>query len=123
MPENIERDKREADRRKNQLIEAGFRLFSQERNRNCQRKWQTLQMSAHCNDVQIFLTKRKNCSSPSVQRCGMIWQGRLWETPEPITLSILLLIRALSFYADRMIALYKNRPEVLRFSGEYKTYI
>ncbi len=29
MPRNIERDKREADRRKNQLIEAGFRLFSQ----------------------------------------------------------------------------------------------
>ena len=97
MPRNIERDKREADRRKNQLIEAGFRLFSQNGIETV-----SLQKVADAANVspatmyKYFLTK-ENCSSPSVQRCGMKYGRRLWETPEPITLSILLLIRALSF--------------------------
>lgn len=55
MPRNIERDKREADRRKNQLIEAGFRLFSQNGIETVSlQKWQTLQMSALQRCTNIF---------------------------------------------------------------------
>ena len=53
MPRNIERDKREADQRKNQLIEAGFRLFSQNGIETV-KKWQTLQMSALQRCTNIF---------------------------------------------------------------------
>ena len=55
MPRNIERDKRETDRRKNQLIEAGFRLFSRTESKlSACKKWQTLQMSALQRCTNIF---------------------------------------------------------------------
>ena len=94
MPRNIERDKREADRRKNQLIEAGFRLFSQNGIETV-----SLQKVADAANVspatmyKYFLTKEKLLIAISAKVWDEVWQ----ETPEPITLSILLLIRALSF--------------------------
>lgn len=97
MPRNIERDKREADRRKNQLIEAGFRLFSQNGIETV-----SLQKVADAANVspatmyKYFLTKEKLLIAISA-KVWMKYGRRLWETPEPITLSILLLIRALSF--------------------------
>lgn len=55
MPRNIERDKREAGLTENQLIEAGFRLFSQNGIETVVRKKrQTLQMSALQRCTNIF---------------------------------------------------------------------
>ena len=67
MPRNIERDKREADRRKNQLIEAGFRLFSQNGIETV-----SLQKVADAANVspatmyKYFLTKEKLLMQPSI---------------------------------------------------------
>ena len=105
MPRNIERDKREADRRKNQLIEAGFRLFSQ-------------------NGIET-VSLQKVADAANVSTATMwdeVWQEALGD-PGTNHFEHFTAYQGIEFYADRMIALYKNRPEVLRFSGEYKTYM
>ena len=123
MPRNIERDKREADRRKNQLIEAGFRLFSQNGIETV-----SLQKVADAANVspatmyKYFLTKEKLLIAISAKVWDEVWQEALGD---PVTnhFEHFTAYQGIEFYADRMIALYKNRPEVLRFSGEYKTYM
>ena len=123
MPRNIERDKREADRRKNQLIEAGFRLILSERNRNCQPAKSGRRCKCQpCNDVQIFSDERKLLIAISAKVWDEVWQEALGD-PGTNHFEHFTAYQGIEFYADRMIALYKNRPEVLRFSGEYKTYM
>ena len=123
MPRNIERDKREADRRKNQLIEAGFRLFSQNGIETV-----SLQKVADAANVspatmyKYFLTKEKLLIAISAKVWDEVWQEAL-EDPGTNHFEHFTAYQGIEFYADRMIALYKNRPEVLRFSGEYKTYM
>ena len=123
MPRNIERDKREADRRKNQLIEAGFRLFSQNGIETV-----SLQKVADAANVspatmyKYFLTKEKLLIAISAKVWDEVWQEAL-GAPGTNHFEHFTAYQGIEFYADRMIALYKNRPEVLRFSGEYKTYI
>lgn len=123
MPRNIERDKREADRRKNQLIEAGFRLFSQNGIETV-----SLQKVADAANVspatmyKYFLTKEKLLIAISAKVWDEVWQEALGD-PGTNHFEHFTAYQGIEFYADRMIALYKNRPEVLRFSGEYKTYM
>lgn len=119
MPRNIERDKREADRRKNQLIEAGFRLFSQNGIETV-----SLQKVADAANVspatmyKYFLTKEKLLIAISAKVWDEVWQEALGD-PGTNHFEHFTAYQGIEFYADRMIALYKNRPEVLRFSGEY----
>ena len=123
MPRNIERDKREADRRKNQLIEAGFRLFSQNGIETV-----SLQKEADAANVspatmyKYFLTKEKLLIAISAKVWDEVWQEALGD-PGTNHFEHFTAYQGIEFYADRMIALYKNRPEVLRFSSEYKTYM
>lgn len=123
MPRNIERDKREADRRKNQLIEAGFRLFSQNGIETV-----SLQKVADAANVspatmyKYFLTKEKLLIAISAKVWDEVWQEALGD-PGTNHFEHFTAYQGIEFYADRMIALYKNRPEVLRFSSEYKTYM
>lgn len=118
MPRNIERDKREADRRKNQLIEAGFRLFSQNGIETV-----SLQKVADAANVspatmyKYFLTKEKLLIAISAKVWDEVWQEALGD-PGTNHFEHFTAYQGIEFYADRMIALYKNRPEVLRFSGE-----
>lgn len=119
MPRNIERDKREADRRKNQLIEAGFRLFSQNGIETV-----SLQKVADAANVspatmyKYFLTKEKLLIAISAKVWDEVWQEALGD-PGTNHFEHFTAYQGIEFYADRMIALYKNRPEVLRFSGEF----
>lgn len=114
MPRNIERDKREADRRKNQLIEAGFRLFSQNGIETV-----SLQKVADAANVspatmyKYFLTKEKLLIAISAKVWDEVWQEALGD-PGTNHFEHFTAYQGIEFYADRMIALYKNRPEVLR---------
>ena len=123
MPRNIERDKREADRRKNQLIEAGFRLFSQNGIETG-----SLQKVADAANVspatmyKYFLTKEKLLVAISAKVWDEVWQEALGD-PRTNHFEHFTAYQGIAFYADLMIALYKNRPEVLRFSSEYKTHM
>lgn len=80
MPRNIERDKREADRRKNQLIEAGFRLFSQNGIETV-----SLQKVADAANVspatmyKYFLTKEKLLIAISAKVWDEVWQEALGD--------------------------------------------
>lgn len=108
MPRNIERDKREADRRKNQLIEAGFRLFSQNGIETV-----SLQKVADAANVspatmyKYFLTKEKLLIAISAKVWDEVWQEALGD-PGTNHFEHFTAYQGIEFYADRMIALYKG---------------
>ena len=123
MPRNIERDEKEAMRRKEQLMEAGFRLFSQYGIENV-----SLQRVADAAEVGVatlynyYQTKVKLVIAIS----GKIW-GDLWkEILEEKGLEIFESFTAyqyIEFYTDQIIRIYRERPEMLRFSNNYKNFI
>ena len=109
MPRNIERDKREADRRKNQLIEAGFRLFSQNGIETV-----SLQKVADAANVspatmyKYFLTKEKLLIAISAKVWDEVWQEALGD-PGTNHFEHFTAYQGIEFYADRMIAtVYKG---------------
>lgn len=68
---------------------------------------------------KYFLTKEKLLIAISAKVWDEVWQEALGD-PGTNHFEHFTAYQGIEFYADRMIALYKNRPEVLRFSGEYK---
>lgn len=120
MARNAERDRREAQRRKNQLIEAGFRLFSKYGIEDV-----SLQRIAEAADVgtatiyKYFQTKERLVIAISGRVWGEVWQ----EVQRQYTPDGLTALQMIELYADQIIRLYQERPELLYFSGEYKTFI
>ena len=102
MPRNIERDKREADRRKNQLIEAGFRLFSQNGIETV-----SLQKVADAANVspatmyKYFLTKEKLLIAISAKVWDEVWQEALGD-PGTNHFEHFTAYQGIEFYADRI---------------------
>ncbi|MGN0793541.1 MAG: TetR/AcrR family transcriptional regulator [Aristaeellaceae bacterium] len=123
MARNVERDRREARQRKDRLIEEGFRLFS---------KYGIEAVSLHrvaeAADVgtatmyKYFQTKEKLVIAISARVWSDFWQDVLTRRA-PDDLERLTAYQGIAFYADQIIALYQEQPELLHFSGEYKTFI
>ena len=123
MARNTERDKREEQRRKNQLMEAGFRLFAQDGIEAV-----SLQKVADEADVgaatmyKYFQTKENLVVAISGKVWGEFWQEVLAQQG-PDGFAGFTAFQCIAFYADQMIRLYQERPELLRFSLNYKTFI
>ena len=123
MARNIERDSREAQRRKNQLMEAGFRLFSQYGIEAV-----SLQKVADTADVGVatmykyYQTKEKLVIAISGKVWGEVWQEALVQRG-PEGFANFSAYQIIAFYADQIIRLYQERPELLCFSSNYKTFI
>lgn len=123
MARNVERDSREAQRRKRQLMEAGFRLFSQYGIEAV-----SLQKVADEADVgaatmyKYYQTKEKLVVAISGKVWGEVWQETLSQCGQE-GLADLNAYQMIAFYADQIIRLYQQRPELLRFSSNYKTFI
>lgn len=123
MARNIERDRREAERRKKQIIEAGFRLFSKEGIENV-----TLQRVADEADVGIatlykyFLTKERLVIAISRSIWGDAWQ-KVLERQGSAGFDKFTAYQSIRLYTDEIIRIYRENPEFLRFSGEYKTFV
>ena len=123
MARNVERDRREAQRRKDRLMEEGFRLFSRYGIEAV-----SMQRVADAADVgaatmyKYFQTKEKLLIAISGKVWGEVWQDVISRC-EPDELERLTAYQGIALYADRMIFLYQERPELLRFSSEYKNYI
>ena len=123
MPRNIERDEKEAMRRKEQLMEAGFRLFSQYGIENV-----SLQRVADAAEVGVatiynyYQTKAKLVIAISGKIWGDLWKEILEEKGSEIFESFTA-YQYIEFYTDQIIRIYRERPEMLRFSNNYKNFI
>lgn len=123
MPRNIEKDIHEEARRRKQLLEAGFRLFSEQGIEAV--SMNAIAQAAGVGPTTLFKyyqTKEKLVVSISGMIWSAVWQEEYSQTgPEQFAqLSAFELVR---HYTDCMIRLYQTRPALLRFSGNYKTFI
>lgn len=123
MARNIEKDRLEAERRRKQLIETGFRLFSEERIENV-----TLQRVADEAGVGIatlykyYLNKERLVIAISKSIWSGVWQRTLGARGAD-GLAELTAYEGIALYADAIIMIYREQPQFLRFSGEYKNFI
>lgn len=123
MPRNVERDIREEERRRRQILAAGFKLFSEKGIENI-----SLQAVADAADVGIatlynyYQNKVKLCIAISAE----VWKKVLEENIGFKDGNIIVPDSAyelVELYFDLIIKMYKETPEVLRYSGNYKTFI
>lgn len=123
MTRNPERDKLEADRRKAQLIEAGFELFALH-------GIESVSLSAVAERADVAASTMykyfQNKASLAVAISGRIWSD-VWATSRDQqgvgTLAQMNPYQLFEVYANTIIDLYLERPQVLRYSANYKTYI
>lgn len=123
MARNIARDEKEAERRKKQLLEAGLALFSRHGIEAV-----SLQMVAETADVGVATLYKyyQNKLNLVVAISGSVWETVWKEVLQAVGLEALESLNAyqlVEFYCDTIIRLYRERPEVLRFSANYKSYI
>lgn len=123
MARNIEKDRLEAERRRKQLIETGFRLFSEYGIENV-----TLQRVADEAGVGIatlykyYLNKERLVIAISKSIWSGVWQRTLGARGAD-GLGELTAYEGIALYADAIIMIYREHPQFLRFSGEYKNFI
>ena len=123
MARNIERDEKEAERRRKQLLEAGFDLFSRHGIEAI-----SLQMVSDTAEVGVatLYNYYQNKLSLVIAISAEVWENVRKELLEPFGLKALEGMNAyqlIEYYCDSIISLYQEKPEVLRFSANYKTYI
>ena len=123
MPRNAERDEREAARRKEQLMKAGFELFSQYGIENV-----SLQKVADTADVGVatmykyYQTKVKLVVAISGKIWGSLW-NQILEQNGRAFFEKFTAYEDIEFYLDTIIRLYQEQPEMLRFSNNYKNFL
>lgn len=123
MTRNAERDKLEADRRKALLIEAGFELFARY-------GIESVSLSAVAKKADVAASTMykyfQNKASLAVAISARIWSD-VWTTSREQqgadTLAQMDPYQLFELYANTIIGLYLERPQILRYSANYKTYI
>jgi len=123
MPRNVERDAREAERRRKQLLEAGFELFAEKGIDNV-----SLQSVADYADVGVATMYKYYVNKVNlvVAISAYVWKNVWNEYIEKTGMDVIEGQNAydiLRGYINLIIDVYNNRPEILKFSGNYKTYI
>ena len=123
MTRNAERDKLEAERRKTQLIEAGFELFARY-------GIESVSLSAVAKKADVAASTMykyfQNKASLAVAISARIWSD-VWTTSREQqgadTLAQMDPYQLFELYANTIIGLYLELPQILRYSANYKTYI
>lgn len=123
MTRNAERDKLEAERRKTQLIEAGFELFARY-------GIESVSLSAVAKKADVAASTMykyfQNKASLAVAISARIWSD-VWTTSREQqgadTLAQMDPYQLFELYANTIIGLYLERPQILRYSANCKTYI
>ena len=123
MARNVERDRLEAKQRKTQLIQAGFELFSRDGIEQVSLSAVAKKAGVPASTMYKYFQNKVNLA---VAISGWVWSG-VWENAlageGAANLAQMSPRELFETYADVIIALYRNRPEVLRFSASYKTFI
>lgn len=123
MARNPEKDKQAEQARRRQLLDAGLSLFSQKGIEGV-----SLQEIVNKTDVGIatMYNYYQNKENFVVAISADMWAGFLGHVLEKANLqqmSAMSLYDLTELYCDMIIDLYCSRPEILRFSSKYKTYI
>lgn len=123
MARNTARDERDAERRKKHLLAAGFDLFSRHGIEAV-----SLQMVAEAADVGVATLYKyyQNKLNLVVAISASVWETVWKEDAQAVGLEALESRNAyqlVEFYCDSIIRLYEERPQVLRFSANYKNFI
>lgn len=123
MPRNTEKDIQEEARRRKQILEAGLLLFSEQGIESV--SMNTVASAAGVGPTTLFKyyrTKEKLVVAIS----GMVWKN-VWQDAiaryGPENFSRFSAYEMIVCYTDDMIRLYQEKPRLLRFSGNYKTFI
>ncbi|MCQ2427752.1 MAG: TetR/AcrR family transcriptional regulator [Clostridia bacterium] len=123
MARNVKRDEIEAERRKSQLIEAGFRLFSS-------KGIESVSMQSVADLAEVGSATMYNYFKTKVNLVvaisGSVWRSVWDETLMSCGMDELMKMNAYQLvvrYADMIINLYRNRPDILRFSSNFKTFV
>lgn len=123
MPRNEQRDRREAELRKSQLIEAGFELFSRYGIEAVSLSSVSDKAGVPASTMYKYFQNKANLT---IAISGRIW-SEVWQSvlgdPANADLANMAPCQLFDVYADVIISLYRNRPQVLRYSGDYKTFI
>lgn len=123
MPRNIEKDLYEEARRRKHILEWGQKLFSE-------RGIESVSMNAVAAAAGVgpttlfkyYQTKEKLVVAIS----GMVWKNVWQETLSKYgekQFSEFTAYEMIRIYTSSLIRVYQERPEILRFSGNYKTFI
>lgn len=118
---NVTREKPRC--RKEQLMKAGFKLFSENGIENV-----SLQKVADAADVGVatmykyYQTKVKLVVAISGKIWGDLWKSVLAQNG-PDFFENFTAYEYIEFYLDMIIRLYREKPEMLRFSNNYKNFI
>ena len=123
MARNIARDAKEAERRRKHLLEAGFDLFSKHGIEAV-----SMQMVAETADVGVATMYKyyQNKLNLVIAISASVWETVWQEVSQSVGLEALESRNAyqlVELYCDSIIRLYEERPEVLRFSANYKNFI
>lgn len=123
MARNAERDRLEAEQRKSQLVKAGFKLFSRHGIEQVSLSTVASEAGVPASTMYKYFKNKVNLA---VAISGHIW-SEVWEsalgTSGAAALSQMSPCQLFETYADVIIGLYRTRPEVLRYSASYKTFI
>lgn len=122
MPRNLERDAQEMTRRKEQLLTAGFKLFATKGIENV--SLQTVAEEAGVGIATLY-NYYSNKTNLVIAISAYIWTN-VWKDAMQNYSSVNETSNAyqwIEFYADVIIKLYNERPDILCFSGDYKTYV
>ena len=122
MGRNSERDEREAIRRKTQLINAGFELFSAN-------GIETVSLNAVAEKADVGVATMYNYFQNKINFViaisTKIW-GEMWEETRESFSDELMKKNAyelVDFYCNKIIDIYNKKPELLKFSANYKTFL
>lgn len=123
MPRNIEKDVHEEARRRKQILETGFRMFSEQGIENV--SMNAVAAAANVGPTTLFKyyqTKEKLVVAISGAAWSAVWQESYAQVglEQYAKLSAYEMIRN---YTENMIRLYQQQPALLRFSSNYKTFI
>lgn len=123
MARNVEKDIREEKRRRIRILEAGLRLCSIQGIE--QAKLQDIADEAEVGIVTLY-NYYQNKVNLAIAISAYMWK-KVWdENINMVGKEVLDSYDAyhrIEAYFDLIIRIYKEHPEILRFSGMYKTYI
>lgn len=123
MGRNIERDEQKANQRKTRLIQTGFRLFSRYGIENV--SMQSVADHAGVAPATMY-NYYKTKVNLAIAISGYLWKNFWDETSGTLGMEKLTQMNAYELivhYTDSILLLYRTRPDVLKFSGNYKTFV
>lgn len=123
MPRNFEKDNFEESQRRKSILNSGLKLFSEQGIESV--SMNTVASAAGVGPTTLF-KYYKSKEKLVVSISGMIWKN-IWEKAVQLrgieNFKKCNAYELIKNYTSDIIQIYQNHPELLRFSGNYKTFI